>query len=119
MTHKHVRTIGSALACLFLLSSASFGQFDSGQIAGFVHDDASGTPYGSASVVGLLLWYDGTIMMSRTQITLEDEMQRRARRRASDLGVSLAEYFRRLVARSEERRVGKECRSRWSRDDYR
>lgn len=26
-------------------------------------------------------------------------MQRRARRRASDLGVSLAEYFRRLVAR--------------------
>lgn len=38
-------------------------------------------------------------MMSRTQITLESEMQRRARRRASDLGVSLAEYVRRLVAR--------------------
>lgn len=38
-------------------------------------------------------------MMSRTQITLENEMQRRARRRASELGVSLAEYFRRLVAR--------------------
>jgi hypothetical protein len=38
-------------------------------------------------------------MMSRTQITLENEMQRRARQRASDLGVSLAEYFRRLVAR--------------------
>jgi hypothetical protein len=47
----------------------------------------------------LLLWYDGAIMMSRTQITLENEMQRRARRRASDLGVSLAEYFRRLVER--------------------
>jgi hypothetical protein len=45
------------------------------------------------------IWYDGDIMMSRTQITLENEMQRRARRRASDLGVSLAEYFRRLVAR--------------------
>lgn len=44
-------------------------------------------------------WYDGAIMMSRTQITLDYEMQRRARRRASDLGVSLAEYFRRLVAR--------------------
>ena len=43
--------------------------------------------------------YDGAIMMSRTQVTLENEMQRRARRRASDLGVSLAEYFRRLVAR--------------------
>lgn len=38
-------------------------------------------------------------MMSRTQITLEPETQRRARQRASDLGVSLAEYLRRLVAR--------------------
>jgi hypothetical protein len=49
--------------------------------------------------IGEILWYDGAIMMSRTQITLENEMQRRARQRASDLGVSLAEYFRRLVAR--------------------
>lgn len=38
-------------------------------------------------------------MMSRTQITLDPEVQRRARRRAADLGVSLAEYLRRLVAR--------------------
>jgi hypothetical protein len=38
-------------------------------------------------------------MMSRTQITLDPEIQRRARKRASDLGVSLAEYMRRLVAR--------------------
>lgn len=38
-------------------------------------------------------------MMVRTQITLETEMQKRARRRASDTGVSLAEYVRRLVAR--------------------
>jgi hypothetical protein len=38
-------------------------------------------------------------MMSRTQITLDPEIQRRARQRASDMGVSLAEYFRRLVAR--------------------
>jgi hypothetical protein len=38
--------------------------------------------------------YDGAIMMAKTQITLETEMQR-----ANDLGVSLAEYFRRLVAR--------------------
>jgi len=43
--------------------------------------------------------YDGYIMMSRTQVTLDQEMQRRARQRASELGVSLAEYFRRLVAR--------------------
>src|SRR2546423_875289 len=48
-------------------------------------------------------WYDGVIMMSRTQITLENEMQRRARQRATDLGVSLAEYFRRLVARDLSR----------------
>jgi hypothetical protein len=38
-------------------------------------------------------------MMSRTQIALESEVQRRARKRASELGVSLAEYIRRLVAR--------------------
>jgi hypothetical protein len=38
-------------------------------------------------------------MMSRTQITLEPEIQRRARRRAGDLGISLAEYVRRLLTR--------------------
>jgi len=38
-------------------------------------------------------------MMSRTQITLETQIHRRARQRASELGVSLAEYVRRLVAR--------------------
>jgi hypothetical protein len=38
-------------------------------------------------------------MMSRTQITLETRLHRRARQRASELGVSLAEYVRRLVAR--------------------
>ena len=38
-------------------------------------------------------------MMARTQITLESEMRKRARQRAGDLGVSLAEYVRRLVAR--------------------
>lgn len=38
-------------------------------------------------------------MMVRTQITLESELQRKARGRASELGVSLAEYVRRLVAR--------------------
>lgn len=42
---------------------------------------------------------DGATMMSRTQITLESEIQRRARQRASDLGVSFAEYVRRLVVR--------------------
>jgi hypothetical protein len=38
-------------------------------------------------------------MMARSQITLDPEIQRRARQRASDLGVSLAEYVRRLVTR--------------------
>jgi hypothetical protein len=38
-------------------------------------------------------------MMSRTQVTLEPEIQRRARQRANDLGVSLAEYVRSLVSR--------------------
>jgi len=38
-------------------------------------------------------------MMARIQITFEPELKRRARRRASDLGISMAEYVRWLVAR--------------------
>ena len=38
-------------------------------------------------------------MMVRTQITLETELQSRARQRAGEIGVSFAEYVRRLVAR--------------------
>jgi hypothetical protein len=38
-------------------------------------------------------------MMARTQITLQPEIQRRARQRASDLGVSMAEHVRRLLER--------------------
>jgi len=45
------------------------------------------------------MWHDGAIMMAKTQITLETELQCRARQRASELGVSLAEYFRLLAAR--------------------
>lgn len=37
-------------------------------------------------------------MMSRTQVSLEPELQRRARRRAAELGISFAQYVRRLVA---------------------
>ena len=37
--------------------------------------------------------------MARTQITLDPELQRRARRRATQLGVSFAEYVRRVIAR--------------------
>jgi hypothetical protein len=38
-------------------------------------------------------------MMARTQILLDPENHRRARQRAAGLGISLAEYVRRLVAR--------------------
>ncbi|MGH2763078.1 MAG: hypothetical protein ACRDL4_15225 [Thermoleophilaceae bacterium] len=38
-------------------------------------------------------------MTQRTQITLPSEDHRRARARAAELGISLAEYVRRLVAR--------------------
>jgi hypothetical protein len=56
------------------------------------------------------MWcYDGAIMMARAQITLEPEFHRRARRRATDLGVSFAEYVRTLVVRdlshSEHKRL--------------
>ena len=45
--------------------------------------------------------YDDTIMM-RTQITLYPEEHRRARHRAAEQGISLAEYIRRLVSRDLE-----------------
>jgi hypothetical protein len=41
-------------------------------------------------------------MVARTQITLEPEYHRRARARAAELGVSLAEYLRGLVRRDLE-----------------
>src|SRR5215468_5894354 len=37
-------------------------------------------------------------MNVRTQITLDSELQRRAQAKAADLGISFAEYVRRLVA---------------------
>jgi hypothetical protein len=43
-------------------------------------------------------------MMARSQISLDAELQRRARQRASELGISLAEYVRTLVARDLRRR---------------
>lgn len=36
-------------------------------------------------------------MLQRTQITLPSDEHRRARRRAAELGISLAEYLRRLI----------------------
>jgi hypothetical protein len=37
-------------------------------------------------------------MMARTQISLDPEQHRQAQKRAAQLGVSLAEYLRRLLA---------------------
>jgi hypothetical protein len=37
-------------------------------------------------------------MMARVQVALSPEAHRQARARAADLGISLAEYVRRLVA---------------------
>lgn len=47
----------------------------------------------------ICLYYYGYIMMSRTQITLDPEIQRRAQQRASQMGISFAEYVRRLLVR--------------------
>jgi hypothetical protein len=38
-------------------------------------------------------------MVARTQITLDPETHKLARKRAEELGISFAEYVRRLVAR--------------------
>lgn len=43
--------------------------------------------------------HNAFIMMLRTQISLSSETQRRARQRAAQLGISLAEYIRRLIDR--------------------
>jgi hypothetical protein len=43
--------------------------------------------------------YDGTIMPSRTRITLDRETQKRVKARSAELGVSFAEYVRRLVTK--------------------
>jgi hypothetical protein len=45
-----------------------------------------------------MIYHDVNIMMTRTQLSFEREMLRRARDRANQMGISLAEYIRRLVA---------------------
>ena len=44
-----------------------------------------------------MLHHDVSMPMSRTQLSFERETLSRARRRASEMGISLAEYVRRLV----------------------
>lgn len=47
-------------------------------------------------------------MNARSQITLDPELQRRAQKRASELGISFAEYVRRILAQDlgEPRKKG-------------
>jgi hypothetical protein len=45
------------------------------------------------------LHYDVNTMMVRTQISLPPDQHRLAKRRATEQGVSLAEYLRQLIAR--------------------
>ena len=45
-------------------------------------------------------------MPSRTQITLAPDLDHRAKRRAADLGISFAEYVRRLIALDLDTRPG-------------
>ena len=51
---------------------------------------------------GRVEWHDGTIMNARTQITLDPQTQRRAQAKAAELGISFAEYVRRLLAQDLE-----------------
>ena len=44
------------------------------------------------------LYHDVSTMMTRTQLSFDREMLHRARAKAGKLGISLAEYVRRLVA---------------------
>ena len=43
--------------------------------------------------------FDVAILMARLQVSLPPEDHRRARARAAELGISFAEYVRRLVSR--------------------
>jgi hypothetical protein len=45
-------------------------------------------------------------MNARTQITLDPETQRRAQAKAAELGISFAEYVRRLIARDQREAKG-------------
>ena len=45
-------------------------------------------------------------MNARTQITLDPDTQRRAHAKAAELGISFAEYVRRLIARDQREPKG-------------
>jgi len=51
--------------------------------------------------------YDGDIMMARTQVSLEPELLKRAKAKAAEQGVSLAEYVRKLIESDLVAKAGK------------
>lgn len=51
-------------------------------------------------------------MNVRTRITMDPEVQRRAHAKAAELGISFAEYVRRLVARPGRNRAEAEAQGR-------
>ena len=44
-------------------------------------------------------WYSGATMVTRTQISLDPEIHIRAQKKAAQMGISLAEYFRKVIGR--------------------
>jgi len=51
--------------------------------------------------------YDGDIMMARTQVSLDPELLKRAKAKAAEQGVSLAEYVRKLIESDLGAKAGK------------
>ena len=77
---------------------ANHGELDRGSFANLeIAHDAPSIKTQTCLDAPLGRPYDGTIMMVRTQISLNSELHTRVRARAAALGVSLAEYMRRLV----------------------
>jgi hypothetical protein len=61
---------------------------------------SAGVIEGRQALVASAYWrqHDVAIMSTRTRITMVGDMQRRAHAKAAELGISFAEYVRRLVA---------------------
>ena len=60
-------------------------------------------------VPSMLWWYSDAIMMVRTQISLNSELHTKVRVRAAALGISIAEYMRRLVDQDLAGTLSRSC----------
>src|SRR2546429_8348552 len=68
-------------------------------------------PRGGIAILSELRWW---AIMKGITVKLPDTTLLRLRQKARATGRSVAALIRERLERSEERRVGKECRSRWS-----